>query len=545
MNERASVLRDLACMVPGARLFGEGHQAVTGIAYDSRMVQRGDLFAALKGADFDGHHYVAEAERRGAAALLVEEHNPSALPQIVVHDTRFALSPVSAQFYGRPSQTMGTIGITGTDGKTTTSFIVDHVLRFLGAATGLIGTVAIRIGEREEFHASRQTTPESSDVQRYLRQMADAHVDWAILEATSHGLAMFRLDDVRFRIGAVTNITHEHLDFHGSVENYRRAKAKLLERVGRDAGIVVTNADDPGARLIEAFAGEASFLRYSIHDRNADVAAVNVRRGVRGSAFELMTGGQHVALVDFPLIGEFNVANALCAASIAVAAGFDIESVARALETTPPVPGRMARIDLGQPFSVVVDYAHTPESMAKVLQLLRELHSDGRLIVVFGSAGERDTEKRSLQGAVAARLADISVISSEDPRNEDAEGIISQIAAGARAAGAIDGSTLFSRTDRREAIRVALALARPGDCLLLAGKGHEASIIWGRVKLPWDEADVARELLAELGYSAETLRANDSNRPIPLLRAKDERVCRPRPRAPRRRAGRGRRRLEP
>ncbi len=501
MNKRTSALRDLANVVPGARLLGDGQAAITGITYDSRLVQHGDLFAALRGADFDGHYYVAEAERRGAAAVLVEKPHSSLLPQVVVRDTRSALSPIAAEFFGQPSRSVGAIGITGTDGKTTTSYIVDHLFRSLGAATGLIGTVAIRIGEREELHSSRQTTPESSDIQRYLRQMADSGVDWAILEATSHGLAMFRLNDVRFRIGAVTNITHEHLDYHGTVENYRRAKAKLLERVGSESGVAVVNADDAGARSIEKFAGDARVLRYSSRDSNADVAAKNIRRGASGSRFEILAGGRHVAMVDFPLMGDFNVANALCAASIAVAAGFDIESVARALETTPPVPGRMTRIDLGQPFSVVVDYAHTPDSMAKILRLLRELHSSGRLIVVFGSAGERDIEKRSLQGAVSARLADISVITSEDPRNEDAEAIIAQIAAGARMAGADEGRTLFSRTERRDAIRLALSLAQAGDCLLLAGKGHEGSIIWGREKLPWDEAGVARELLEDLGYA--------------------------------------------
>jgi UDP-N-acetylmuramoyl-L-alanyl-D-glutamate--2,6-diaminopimelate ligase len=495
MNSRASTVHALAEAVPGARIIGSGTSLVTGVVYDSRLVQSGDLFAALRGADFDGHQFVQEAEQRGAAALLVESPTPTALPQIQVGDSRAALAAIAAEYYGHPSGHIGVIGITGTDGKTTTSYLVDHILRATGLSTGMVGTVAIRIGDNEELHPSRQTTPESCDLQRYLRQMVDASLTWATLEATSHGLAMHRLDHVRFDIGAVTNITREHLDFHGSVDNYRRAKALLIERVATNSGVAVVNADDSGSRAIEHVAEDATIIRYSATGGDADLRALDVRSNGVGSTFVLDAGARGRAACTLPLIGEFNVANALCAAGIALGTGIQLDAIAAALASAPPIPGRMVRVDAGQPFSVVVDYAHTPEAIEKVLTLLRRLHPTGRLIAVFGSAGERDVEKRPLQGAIAARLADVSVITSEDPRFEDADAIIAQIAAGAQEAGAEVGKSLFCRTDRRDAIQLAFDLANPGDCVLLAGKGHEGSIIWGRDKRPWDEVAVARELL--------------------------------------------------
>jgi len=272
--------------------------------------------------------------------------------------------------------------------------------------------------------------------------------------------------------------------------------------VATERGVIVLNADDAGAGSVASFAAGARLFRYGINDRSADVRALDVRAEASGSQFFIDAGELGQAPVRLPLIGEFNVANALCAVTIALAAGVELEPAVAALESAPAVPGRMDRIDAGQPFSVVVDYAHTPDSLSKVLALLRRLHPSGRLIAVFGSAGERDVEKRPMQGAVAARQADITILTSEDPRFEDADAIIAQIADGAVAASAVRGESLLAQTDRREAIRTALELARPGDCVLLAGKGHEGSIIWGRDKVPWNEAGVARELLAEAGYSA-------------------------------------------
>ena len=481
-------------------MVGDREVEVLGITFDSRAVRPGDLFAALRGADYDGHAFVAGAVDRGASAVLVEEGGNWAVPQVVVPSSRAALAPIAAAFFGRPSDQMPVIGITGTDGKTTTSFLVDAILRRAGRRTGMIGTVAVRIGDWVDRHASRQTTPESVDVQRYLRAMADDRVDWAIIEATSHGLDLHRLDEVRFRIGAVTNVTHEHLEHHGTLEAYRRAKGILFERVGSTGGTAVVNADDPGARAMLPFAAGATLLMFSAHGAAADVLATSVQPGPKGTRFDLSHGGMTEA-VRFPLIGSFNVENALCAASVGLASGLTLTEVKRGLEAAPDIPGRLARVDAGQPFSVVVDYAHTPESLAKVISLLRDLHPGGRVIAVFGSAGERDVAKRALQGAVGARLADVTIATSEDPRNEDPEKIVAQIVAGAVEAGAIAGENVFAVVDRREAIQLAIGWARAGDCVLLAGKGHETSIIWGREKRPWDEAAEARQALAEASFS--------------------------------------------
>lgn len=491
---------DLAAAVRGGVLLGDSRVGVTGVRFDSRLVEPGDLFAALRGADFDGHRFVADAVARGASALLVEERVDGDVAQVVVPDSRAALAPLSAAFYGYPSRALQTIGITGTDGKTTTSFLLESVLRAAGRRTGLIGTVSVRIGPDWEENLGHQTTPESNLVQAYLRAMVEADVETAIIEATSHGLAMHRLDGTRFPIGGVTNITHEHLEYHKTIENYRRAKALLIERVAAEGGTVVLNADDAGARSMVPFARGGTVVWYSAVDAGADIVASDVQLGRNGSAFVLRTGEADVA-VALPLLGGFNVANALCAAGLALAAGVEVDDVRRGLEAAPGIPGRMDRIDLGQTFTVVVDYAHTPESLRKIMTLLRSLHPNGRLIAVSGSAGERDPTKRPLQGAVSAELADLSIFTSEDPRNEDPERIIAEIAAGAVAAGGVPGESVLQIVDRRAAIGAAFAVARPGDCVLLAGKGHETSMIWGYEHRPWDEAAVARELLREGGHT--------------------------------------------
>ncbi len=496
MGRRSCRLRWLVEVLPDSTYRDERDAYVTGVQYDSRLVAPGDLFVALRGADFDGHDFVPDAVGRGAAAVMVEREMDASVPQLLVEDTRASLAVAAAAFYGRPSLHLGVIGVTGTDGKTTTSYLVDGILRRSGKKTGMVGTVAIRIGDVVDHHASRQTTPESLDVQRYLRAMVDAGVEWAILEATSHGLDLHRLDETRFIIAAVTNITHEHLEHHGSVEAYRRAKGVLFERVAAARGTAVINSDDPGAMEMVRFASGASILRYSASGRLADLTAENVDLRSTGTSFDL-TDGTTRRRVELPLLGGFNVENALCAAGIGLTAGLSLDAVVDGLETVEPIPGRLVRVDGGQPFSVIVDYAHTPESLAKVLLLLRTLHPGGRLIVVTGSAGERDVQKRPLQGAVCARLADYSVFTSEDPRFEDPDVIIRQIADGAVDAGGRPGVTFETATDRRDAIRRALRMASPGDCVLLAGKGHEGSMIWGREKRPWNEVAVAKEVLGD------------------------------------------------
>lgn len=493
-------LIDLVKAVPGAQVIGDPNREVTGIEYDSRLVQPGDLFAALRGSDFDGHAFTQNSVLNGAAAVLVEEACALDAPQIVVENSRKELATVAAAYYRHPSRELRAVGVTGTDGKTTTSFLIDGILRRAGLRTGMIGTVQVRIGDEIDQHSSRQTTPESSEIQRFLRLMVDAGVDVAVLEATSHGLDLFRLDHTRFAIAAVTNVTHEHLEHHKTIDAYRRAKGRLFERVEEVGGAGVVNLDDEGAREMRRFAPTIETIGYTTLGRaDAQLAASDVEVRADGTSFRLHWQGATVE-IDLPMIGRFNVENALCAAGVALASGVALDLVADGLRYAPEIPGRMTRVDQGQPFSVIVDYAHTPAALESQLKLLRALHGQGRLICVSGSAGERDATKRPMQGAVSAMLADISVFTSEDPRNEDPDVIIAEIAAGAIAAGAVDGTSSYCVTDRREAIHLALTLAQPGDCVLLAGKGHEGSIIWSGEKRWWDEKTVAQQELSALGF---------------------------------------------
>lgn len=498
-RNRARTIADLAAPLESMVLHGDPSMMVSGLEFDSRLVTDGDLFAALPGADFDGHAFAPRAIAAGAAALLVERSIESDIAQIVVPDSRAALAPIAAEFHDHPSRDLTCIGITGTDGKTTTSSIIDDILRYAGVRSGVIGTVGIRLGDGRTLELPHQTTPESNLVQRYLREMVDAEVRVAVVEATSHGLAMHRLDGTRFMIGGVTNITHEHLEYHGTVEAYRRAKAILLERVGAEHGVVALNADDEGAMSIRDFAAGASIVTYGVETSHADMRAVHVVVRNDGTDFTLQVDGTS-SKVRLPLIGSFNVANALCAISVARAAGVPLETCVEAVARANGVRGRMQPIVLGQPFAVIVDYAHTPESIAKVLTLLGATTGGSRLIIVTGSAGERDPGKRPLQGMICARLATVSIFTNEDPRNEDPERILAEIAAGAVDAGGIECETFFRIVDRREAIARALSIAGPGDCVLLAGKGHERSIIVGYEHQPWDEVGVVRTLLAERGF---------------------------------------------
>jgi UDP-N-acetylmuramoyl-L-alanyl-D-glutamate--2,6-diaminopimelate ligase len=495
-------LADLAAVLPDAVVSGDGEIAVEDIQYDSRLVTPGCLFAALRGWYVDGHGYVRGAIERGAAAVLIDREIDDGIPSIRVTDTRSALSPVAAEFFGHPSRKLSVIGITGTDGKTTTSYLTDAILSKAGVTTGVIGTVSVKIADHIVQHETRQTTPESLEIQRLLRDMVDAGVQWAILEATSHGLAQHRLDDVAFDIAAVTNITHEHLEFHKTIENYRAAKAILFDRVSATGGRAVVNLDDEGARGVIPHAVGTTLLTYSTESNSADLLANKIQIGLHGTTFDVRYQGTTV-IFESPLIGGFNVENALCATGIALLAGLDLDQIASGLRTAPAIPGRMERVEEGQPFTVIVDYAHTPDSLQKLMILLRQLSPRSNIIAVSGSAGERDIAKRALQGAVSARLADFSVFTTEDPRFEDATAIIDQIAAGAAETGARPSKNYVTIVDRTEAIAAAIDRANPGDVVLLAGKGHERSIIWGAEKLPWNEPEVARTLLRAKGYSTD------------------------------------------
>ncbi|MBA2264110.1 MAG: UDP-N-acetylmuramoyl-L-alanyl-D-glutamate--2,6-diaminopimelate ligase [Chloroflexi bacterium] len=465
---------------------------VTALAYDSRRVEPGTLFFAVPGVHVDGHDFAHVAVESGAIGLVVEHELPDAsVPQLVVDRSRRALADVADAWFGRPSEKLAVIGITGTDGKTTTSFLAVELLRAGGRTPGMVGTVAVDIGDERTPNHDRNTTPESLELQELLARMVEAGNECVVMEATSHGLALERTRNCRFDVGVVTSVTSEHLEFHGSVESYRAAKARLVE----EAPLAILNADDDAFTFFRSRARQR-VLTYGI-DTDADLRATDLVADADGTRFRLV-GPDWSGPISLPMPGRFNVSNALAALAIAHVEGVAWEVAASALASAAGVPGRMERIRAGQPFAVVVDYAHTADSLAKVLRTLRPV-TRGRLIAVFGSAGERDSTKRPAMGRAAAELADLVIVTDEDPRLEDSRVINEAIAGGARAAGATDAS-LAVIDDRREAINHAIGLAREGDVVLLAGKGHEASIFYGREKRPWDDRVVARQALAAAGW---------------------------------------------
>jgi UDP-N-acetylmuramoyl-L-alanyl-D-glutamate--2,6-diaminopimelate ligase len=495
MSQRRMGLGALTDVIAPERVIGIPVGEVTGLAYDSRSVKAGTLFFAVPGVHVDGHDYAAAAVNEGAIGVVVErEMEGLDAPQLVVDRTRRALADAADAWYGQPSKELQVIGITGTDGKTTTSFLAVELLRAGGRRPGLIGTVAADIGDERLPNEDRNTTPESLELQELLARMVEAGNESVVMEATSHGLALERTRNCRFDVGVVTSVTSEHLDFHGSLEAYRRAKARLVE----EAPLAILNTDDEAYAFFRERARDR-VLTYGI-DADADLRATELIADAAGSRFTLVApdwSGE----VTTPMPGRFNVSNALAALAIAHVEGVAWPVAVDALARTAGVPGRMERVDAGQPFAVVVDYAHTADSLGKVLRMLRPV-TRGRLIAVFGSAGERDPTKRPAMGRVSAELADLTVVTDEDPRLEDPRAINEAIADGARAAGGVDGESLLVIDDRREAIARSIAMAREGDVVLLAGKGHETSIFYGADKLPWDDREVARDALAAAGWTS-------------------------------------------
>lgn len=510
-------LKHLLAGLPEAILDGNDAVEIAGLAYDSRAVRPGSLFIAIKGFHTDGHDYIERALDAGASAVVFEDAlrwaGRPGVPGIHVPNARTALAPLAAAFYGYPADAMRVVGITGTDGKTTTTFLASAALEGGGYSTGLLGTVDFKVAGRQWANDTRQSTPEAPEVQALLREMADAGCDYAVLEATSHALSARwnRLGSCGFDVAVLTNVTTEHLDFHGSVEQYRRDKARLFEMLGdatmgdgrpfssrKRRKLAIVNADDPNHRMfLDAAPAGAERLTYAVHSP-ADVRASQVRSSRDGLRFRVDTpwGADEARLL---LTGDFNVANTLAAISVACAEGVPLPQALDALGAIPGVRGRMERIEQGQPFTVLVDYAHTPGAFEKLMSIVRPL-TDKRLIAVFGSAGERDRDKRPMQGAIAARFCDLLVLTDEDPRLEDRDTIIAEIAAGAEREGKREDSGYLRVPDRAAAIRAAVAQAEPGDIVLLLGKGHEGSIIYADGSIPWNESAEARAALRELGY---------------------------------------------
>ena len=469
---------------------------LSGVAYDSRRVEPGDVFVAVPGLKQDGRHYVEQALARGAAAVVVEGPDlfeGSAIGRVLVGSSREALARLADAYFGHPSGALTVVGITGTNGKTTTSYLVDALLSARGQRAGLIGTVQYRVGS--EVIGAGQTTPEAVELQSYLRRMVDEGLTAVAMEVSSHALALSRVDGIDFDIAVFTNLTQDHLDFHETMDAYREAKRRLfvLLATGRKPGrSAVVNADDPsGLAMVTDL--PLHTLTYGIRGR-ADVRPTRWSSGAEGIRMNVRTPAGHLDIAS-ALVGEHNVMNLLAAVGVGVALGMAPEAIGRALGTVVSVPGRFERVEAGQPFLVVVDYAHTPDALERTLETARKLVARaGRLAVVFGCGGDRDRGKRPLMGAIAERLCDRVWITSDNPRSERPEAIIAEVVAG------IPGGLMAERhealPDRKVAIQRAVQWARADDVIVIAGKGHETYQIIGSEVLPFDDRAQALAALA-------------------------------------------------
>ena len=478
--------------------------AISAIRDDSRTVEPGDLFVAIRGLRVDGQDYVAEAIDRGAVAVAVEEpFRELAVPQIVVKRASSALASAAAWWHGDPSRELLTVGITGTNGKTTTSFLARAALEGAGIPTGLVGTIGIGIGEELRRNAEPNTTPGALELQRLLREMVEAGEQAVVIETSSHGLAADRVGSVDYDAAIFTNLSHEHLDFHKTFEAYRDAKLSLFSRLRREGkagrpGLAIVNADDGhGAAFAEAAVSTgARVLTYGEGD-GAEIRLLGFEAEPATSRLHVSLAGQEHQL-RLRLPGRFNARNALAALALAHGWGLDIDAVIAALEAVKGVPGRMERVEAGQPFVVVIDFAHTPGSLEAILRELAPLAAEGRgVITVFGSSGERDVAKRPLMGEATARNSRLVIVTEDDSRGEDPQAIFEQIAVGADKAGKRRNEDLLVIPDRREAIAEAFRRAQPGDVVLLAGKGHETWNMGPNGPEPWSDREAAEGLLRQ------------------------------------------------
>ncbi len=467
---------------------------LAGLSYDSRKVAPGYGFVCVEGFKTDGHRYVQSALEQGAAAVVAQRpvEVPEGVPLVIVRDTRKGLALMSAAMTGYPSRKLTMVGVTGTNGKTTTTYLIERIFGEEGYKVGLIGTIMNKIGEKAL--PVTNTTPESLDLQVLLKEMVDSGVTHAVMEVSSHALDLNRTEAVEFDNAVFTNITQDHLDFHGNMENYLEAKKKLFAGLDRYVGkslpkYGIINSDDPSARsIIEATKGRV--LTYGVKN-DCDVKAYNISLRSDRAAFDVITPKGDLYL-EIHLPGMFNVYNSLAAVAVGISRDIGLDSVKKALESVKGVPGRMEKVSEGQDFTVLVDYAHTPDGLENIIRAAREF-ARGRVITVFGCGGDRDRSKRPIMGEISARLSDYSVLTSDNPRTEDPLFIISQIEEGVRKV--VDRSGYSVIPDRREAIATAVQMAEAGDVILIAGKGHETyQIINDRVN-HFDDREVAREML--------------------------------------------------
>ncbi|HUC93138.1 MAG TPA: UDP-N-acetylmuramoyl-L-alanyl-D-glutamate--2,6-diaminopimelate ligase [Paenibacillus sp.] len=490
-------LSELAEMLLTARPEG-GEVRIEGIETDSRKVKPGDLFICLPGHTVDGHDYAQAAVDGGAVALVVQRRLDIAVPQIVVKDSRLAMAVMAGRYYGSPSERMKLIGVTGTNGKTTVTYLVEKIMQDAGYAAGVIGTIERRFGGRA-FPMSG-TTPEALELQRYLHEMAEAGTAYCAMEVSSHALEQGRVKGCRFRTAVFTNLTQDHLDYHGTMERYAGAKQLLFSRLGNTyaaeadrRSYAVLNADDEASASF-ARATSAEVITYGV-DRDADVRASDIRIAARGTSFRAATfrGETDITL---RMVGKFNVYNALAALSCALIEGIPLEAAKASLEAVPGVPGRVESVDAGQPFTVVVDYAHTPDGLENVLKAVREF-ATRKVLCVFGCGGDRDRTKRPIMGRIAASYADYVIVTSDNPRTEEPHAILADIEAGLRADG-VAAERYELLVDRRAAIEKAVEMASPGDVVLIAGKGHETYQIIGNKTLDFDDRLVAEQAIRRI-----------------------------------------------
>ncbi|MFN2134753.1 MAG: UDP-N-acetylmuramoyl-L-alanyl-D-glutamate--2,6-diaminopimelate ligase [Candidatus Promineifilaceae bacterium] len=495
---------------------------LTCLTEKSGEVNNGACFVARVRETSDGHPFISKAIDNGAMLIVAQKSPleagvtvPPGVVYLQVPDTAAAMAWLAAAWEGFPSRQLVMIGVTGTDGKTTTANILLAMLRAAGIRSGLLSTTRAVIGEQQEPLELHVTTPEAPVVQHHLRRMVEAGMTHCILEATSHGLVQQRVGAIAFDIAVVTNVTHEHLDYHGDFEKYLAAKRLLFEKLERErwpaAGTsapkqsqertAILNRDDGSYQSLSSVPA-AQQISYAIH-ANADVMAANIVYAAAETRFTinvspiLQPASQQRIALRSPLAGEFNVYNALAAASAALAAGAPLQAVSQGLQDMEQVSGRMERIDAGQPFQVIVDFAHTPNALANVIRAARRM-AEGRIIVVFGSAGKRDVSKRQLMAEIAAAEADLYILTAEDPRTDPLEEILTSMAGAAAAAGGVEGQTFWRVSDRGIAIHFALSLARAEDIVLICGKGHEQSMCFGVVEYPWDDRVAARKALEAL-----------------------------------------------
>lgn len=479
-------------------VIGDRHVTISApVVEDNRLVQPGGVFVARKGLSVDGHDFIADVIQRGAAAIIGErEVGALSVPYVRVSDAQQATGYLAAAYYGFPSRDLIVVGITGTDGKTTTSHILHRILSIAThGKAGFISTIAADFGGHSEETGLHVTTPGAPQVQAYLAQMRDAGLTHVVLEMTSHGLAQGRLNGTDIDVAVMTNVTHEHLDFHGSWENYRAAKGLLFgmlsqsARKGEQPKVAVVNRDDPSYDYFAAFEADR-VISYGI-ENEADVQATHIEHSPSGTAFSVDEQQYRMQLV-----GLFNVYNALAGLAASRALGITKDAKTQGLAEVQTVPGRMEHIDEGQDFLALVDFAHTPNALHRALEAGREMVSQGgRLIAVFGSAGLRDVEKRRMMAEVSARQADFTILTAEDPRTESLDAILQMMADGCISQGGVEGQTFIRVPDRGQALYEACQMAQAGDVVMACGKGHEQSMCFGTIEHPWDDRDALRAAL--------------------------------------------------